>query len=179
MAFVLTVGEKQGEEQKITYALNARKALNGDIMIFDHADIDIVVQPSALKVVAFPKDIMSEIVYGAENRLFNFLRKRGVVDFESVRGGNVYGSLEGTVYESKEGNTLNILLLNVSKWIDEERPYFEMVDAYMDQAGDLVTEPNVDNSTELGEVPHAANKGSIRKDITRSPYAAYYGHYGY
>ena len=63
------------EDPKITFELNARKALNGDIMIFDHTDIDIVILTEKKKIIAFAKDIMSDVVYGAENRLFEFLKR--------------------------------------------------------------------------------------------------------
>jgi hypothetical protein len=42
-------------------------------MIFDHGDIDIVLSPSTNKVVAFPKETMSDMVYGAQNRLMTQL----------------------------------------------------------------------------------------------------------
>ena len=67
----LTIKEKNTKE----YNLHLRKALNGDLMIFDHTDIDIIVMLQEKKVVAFAKDIMSEIVYGAEDRLFSHLRQ--------------------------------------------------------------------------------------------------------
>ncbi len=56
--------------------MNARKNLNGDIMIFDHNNIDIVILPEKKKVVAFAKDLVSDEVYGAQNRLFDHLRKK-------------------------------------------------------------------------------------------------------
>ena len=58
-------------------------------MIFDHADIDIIVMKEKQKVVAFPKDIMSEVVYGAQDRLFKFLTQKGLVRMDSIVGGSV------------------------------------------------------------------------------------------
>ena len=55
--------------------LKIRKAINGDIMIFDHNDIDIMILKEQKKVVAFAKEILTDSVYGAETRLFDFLRK--------------------------------------------------------------------------------------------------------
>ena len=55
--------------QMLEFKLDMRRALNGDLMIFDHADIDIVVMLESKKIVAFAKDLMSEVVYGAESRL--------------------------------------------------------------------------------------------------------------
>ena len=47
----------------LEFKLNMRKALNGDLMIFDHADIDIVVMLESKKIVAFAKDLMLNIHY--------------------------------------------------------------------------------------------------------------------
>ena len=53
-----------------------RKAINGDYMIMDHKDIDIVISNSDKKVIAFAKDTLSDLVYGAESRLLEYLRQR-------------------------------------------------------------------------------------------------------
>ena len=34
------------------------------------------------KLVAFPKDLMSEVVYGAESRLMEWMRKNGIIQYE-------------------------------------------------------------------------------------------------
>ena len=62
MAIEIQIGSPAvAEEEKpvqATMALNVRKSLDGNIMIFDHEEIDVVVMPSKSKVVAFPKDMM-------------------------------------------------------------------------------------------------------------------------
>ncbi len=165
------------EDPKITFELNARKALNGDIMIFDHTDIDIVILAEKKKIVAFAKDIMSDVVYGAENRLFEYLKRRGVVAFDSIQGGNVYGSLEAKILESQDMNSLKVTLLNVSRWMDSERPYFESMEAHAEMMDDSLLEPDAEASTEFGAVPHEEEKGSIRQHGIFSPYL--YGRYTY
>ena len=112
------------ENSPISFKLNARKTLNGDIMIFDHTDIDIIVLTEKKKVVAFAKNIMSDIVYGAETRLFEFLRTKGVVAYDSIQGGNVYGSLEGVILESKELDSTKIVLLNILNQKKKQKNYY-------------------------------------------------------
>ena len=77
MAIEIQIGTQAvAEEEKpiqASMALNARKSLEGNIMIFDHEEIDVVVMPSKNKVVAFPKDMMSDTVYEAQDRLFFYL----------------------------------------------------------------------------------------------------------
>ena len=63
---------KPAQEATVRLELDVRKSLNGDLMIFDHADIDIVLSSSKNKIVAFPKDILNDMVYGAQNRLFAY-----------------------------------------------------------------------------------------------------------
>lgn len=165
------------ENSPISFKLNARKTLNGDIMIFDHSDIDIIVLTEKKKVVAFAKNIMSDIVYGAETRLFEFLRSKGVVAYDSIQGGNVYGSLEGVILESKELDSTKIVLLNISKWMDKERPYFESMKAHDQMMDDVLLQPDDEHATELGEVPHEEEKGSILQHNLFAPYL--YGRYTY
>ena len=146
-------------------------------MIFDHADIDIIILAEKKKVVAFAKEIMSDIVYGAESRLFEYLRQRGIVAFDSIQGGNVYGSLEAKIHESTEFDPIKMTLLNVSKWMDDERPYFESLKKHDEMMNDAVLEPDAEHATELGEVPHEEEKGSILQHNLFAPYL--YGRYTY
>ena len=165
------------ENPPISFKLNARKSLNGDIMIFDHTDIDIIVLTEKKKVVAFAKDIMTDVVYGAESRLFEFLKKRGIVAYDSIQGGNVYGSLEAKILESKDLDSMKMVLLNISKWMDNERPYFESMKTHDQMMDDVVLDPDAEHATELGEVPHEEEKGSILQHNLFAPYL--YGRYTY
>ena len=162
---------------KLIFNIQARKALNGDIMIFDHKDIDIVVMDAQKKVVAFAKDLMSEVVYGAESRLMEHLRRTGVIEYDSIQGGNVYGSLEGKIHESKDLDAIKMSLYQISQWVDSERPAMEALEAHDDMFDDIFTTPDVENSTDLGEIPQGEEKGSIKKHGMFSPY--YYGRYTY
>ncbi len=161
----------------LEFKLNMRRALNGDLMIFDHVDIDIVVMLEKKKIVAFAKDLMSEVVYGAESRLFEHLKKQGVVAFDSIQGGNVYGSLEAKILDSTDIDSVKASLYEISQWMNTERPYFASAEAYDDMLDDALTDPDAENSTELGEVPHEEEKGSILQHNLFAPYL--YGRYTY
>ena len=86
------------EKDRIEGKLKLRSSLNGDLMIVDHKDIDIVVKPKDKKIIAFAKETLSDLVYGAESRLLEYLRRNGVLKIDSIQGGNVYGSLEGQLF---------------------------------------------------------------------------------
>ena len=164
---------------EIKFKLNIREAHNGDLMIFDHPDIDIVVMVEKKKIVTFAKDLATDIVYGTSSRLMERLRTKGVIAYETIQGGNVYGSLEGQLLEmknpEKENATMPLVLNQISEWIESERPYFETVEDYEQMYDDELTKPDAEDSTELGKVPQAAEKGSIRPYVFGAyPYGGYY-----
>ena len=90
------VGEPE-DDKNVVYnpkmKMILRKTLGGDYAIYDHYDMDIVIQPEKKQVLAFAKNEMSDDVYAAQDRLFVFLQKKGVILPETVQGGNVYGSM--------------------------------------------------------------------------------------
>jgi hypothetical protein len=161
----ISVNVKDKTKNVYEFKLNLRRALNGDLMIFDHNDIDIIILIEKNKIVAFPKDMMSEVVYGAENRLFTFLRSQGVIAYDSIQGGSVYGSLEGLILEnknSKEPESLDYVLFQIYEWVKTEKPYFDSVETHDEMMDDAILDPSDEFSTELGEVPHEEEKGSIK-----------------
>ena len=164
-------------KQTLNFTLNLRKALNGDLMIFDHKDIDIIVMQEKKKVVAFAKDLVSEVAYGAESRLMEHLRRTGIIEYDSIQGGNVYGSLEGKLHESKERDAVKSTLYQISEWMSSEAPYIEATKGHDEQMEDAMLEPDAEHSTELGEVPHEEEKGSIVQHNLFAPYL--YGRYTY
>ncbi len=156
----------------VNLELKARKTLDGNIMIFDHQEMDIVLMPEKSKIVTFAKNDFSEMVYAAQNRLFEFLKRKGVVDYESIQGGSVYGSLEGKIPTPKDQaiNSIDYAIYGVYKFLKEEKPYYNYLDDYEQMLDDYFTQPTQEDSTELGEVPQAAEKGSIRPGYNYEPY---------
>ena len=176
MAIKITVGSSRPKEEDkpkkpiAEVELDIKRSANGDYYISDHADIDIIIMKEKNKVLAIAKDVMSELVYGAQDRLFRFLVKKGLVSPSSVQGGSVYGSMEGQLLSSEELNIINMSILNISKFIDEERPYFEFMEKFDDMETDYFVDPDEEDSTELGEVPQDDTKGALRPGYTYGPY---------
>ena len=164
-------------ERKHKFSVNMREALNGDLMFMDHKDIDIILMKEKKKIVAFPKDLMSEIVYGAGSRLMEYLRSKGVVQFDSIQGGNVYGSLEGKILESQNKDEISLTVYELNEWIKSELPKTARKEKHTQQIKNTELYPDEDLSTELGEVPHAEEKGSIVQNSLFAPYL--YGRYTY
>ena len=146
-------------------------------MIFDHKDIDIILMQEQKKIVAFAKDMLTDNVYGAESRLFEFLRKKGIVAYDSVQGGNIYGSMEAKILDSKKYNSVKAALLNIAEWFKEEKPMTDSLEAHDELMDDALLNPDEEHATELGEVPHEEEKGSILQKNLFAPYL--YGRYTY
>jgi len=163
--------------QTYVFELNAREALDGNLMIYDHKDIDIVLMQEQKKIIAFAKDILTDNVYGAESRLFEFLRKKGIIAYDSIQGGNIYGSMEAKILDSKKYNSVKAALLNIAEWFKEETPMMDYVDSHDDLMNDALLNPDDEHATELGEVPHEEEKGSILQKNLFAPYL--YGRYTY
>ena len=180
MAIEIKIGSppEQPEERPVqtSMPLNARKSLDGNVMIFDHETIDIVVMPSQSKIVAFPKDLMSDTVYEAQDRLFFYLVKKGVVLPESVHGGNVYGSIEGVIATpiQEDVSAAQTAVFSIGNFILEEKPFFKTYNDYEEDRENALTNPDEEDSTELGEVPHEDMKGSLRPGFLRGAYGLNY-----
>ena len=160
--------------------MDIRRTLDDNLIISDHPDIDIMIVPSANKVIAMAKKLNSGVVYGAQERLFNFLQERGVISPDSIQGGSIYASMEGAIPQAQDLPTIKIAIINIAKWLDSEKPAIEFLEDYEDEIVQDYTDPDKEYSTELGQVPQSARKGSILPQLTRGPYGfSLYNYYGY
>ena len=153
--------------------LKARKTLDGNIMLYDHEDVDVIVQPGKKKIVVFPKEQTDESIHGSQLRLMNFLSKKGIITPESIQGGNVYNSYEATLADSSDPNIdpVQVAVYAIHKFILKEKPYFIFKQEQEKREDERLVDPSDEESTELGEVPHDKSKGSIRPGL----FYRYYG----
>ena len=159
------------DEVLASFSLKAKKTLDGNIIIFDHDDIDIILRPEQKKIVTFKKDdVNGDIAYGASDRMFKYLASKGIVNIDTVQGGGTIDSFEVAIPETNLEVPIKLIMLTLAKWIEKERPYFEYGDDYEDMMRDRLLEPDDEEATELGEVPHDKSKGSIVPGYYRSPY---------
>ena len=167
-------------EPVASISMDMRRDVSGNFMIFDHGDIDIIVKPKESKIVMFGKEEVrnTDTVYDAQNRLIRFLTKKGIVNPETARGGSFLGSMECAYYADESNSDIDpiqIALFGVGKFIEEERPFYMFRKAYEEEELERLYNPDDEYSTELGEVPHAEEKGSIPARINN--WGANYGVY--
>ena len=163
-----------GPEDKVTLEMNARRALNGDIMITEHDLIDIIVSPSKSKIITFPKKLSEREAYPVQDRLLIMMRERGIVDPSTIQGGNIFMSLEATLHESvsESVDAVQSAIFVTSTFLEEEKPDI-MARKHLQH--DLMmhwANPEEEESTELGQVPHSDRKGSM--DSRVRPYGYQY-----
>lgn len=146
----------------MTMKLKARRTLDGNILITEHSEMDIVIMPEKMKIVSFVRDSFEDTVYEAQNRFFKYLFKKGLISPDSVHGGNVYGSMEAKMVPAQSPVAIDeMALMIVGKFIEKEKPSLEYQKAMEDERIDDLSEPESEDSTELGKIPHAAEKGSV------------------
>jgi len=145
-----------------TVELKARKALDGSLLIMDHNKIDIAVQPDEMRIVTFPKTTATEDVYDYQNRLLELLADKGIIDRASIQGGNVFRSLEAVVFANEQINSIQAAVYVIAAFIEYEAKHERIADEYEKELEDMYTHPDQRDSTEYGEVPQYAQKGSMR-----------------
>jgi len=161
--------------------LKARRVMNGNVLILDHPDMDIVVSPSKNKVFTMPKEQYGDHIYATQSRLFDHLSKKGVVDASTIRSGNIFGSLEGDflVVEENQKETINasqVAIYSIAKFLQKEAPLYRGYKEYEEDFENSLVEPTDDETTRLGKVPHERRQGT---NNTYPGSTAAYGLVGY
>ena len=156
-------GDEEQKPPQATVDLKIRKTLDGSFVIFDHPEIDIVIMPQMFKIVSFPKEEMGDHIYATQSRLFEFLSKKGIIVFDSVQGGNLYGSLEANIPPpaNPEVDPVEVAIYVIAKFIEEEKPFYDREEKYKDDVEDWLLEPDDEYSTDLdwAEKTHQPRKG--------------------
>lgn len=172
MKFQVTISDKMAKDFNedrpgVEVSLNARKSLDGKIMVFDHKHIDIIVDTAKKKIVTFPKKELTDEVYQTQSNFFDFLAKKGIIDKSSIKGGSAFASLESDYLKAyDEIDEDKIVLLAIYKFIEEEKPRFETEEFVEKQFIDSLTDPSEEESTSFEDAvaTHKDKKGSIPTD---------------
>tara|TARA_R110000824_G_scaffold197103_3_gene380473 strand:- start:1176 stop:1838 length:663 start_codon:yes stop_codon:yes gene_type:complete len=148
-------------KEPIKVYLKIRSTLSGDYIIYDHPLYDIVIMPAKNKIVTFGRDDAQIDPYPSQNKFFNFLRFKGIILSDTIQAGSVYGSLEGMYPVNDDVDTIEIILLAVYDFVKKETPEIMTALDYEMTVEDEYSDPSEEDTTELGEVPHADKKGTI------------------
>lgn len=173
MANQLTIQDKPVEDinlvlkdknsKKISLAI--RKTLDGNLLIQEHSSINIVIMPDKGKILTFPKEEYNDECYADQDDLYKYLTTSGVIKSDSINGSNIYGSLEASFPTEKIGEEepLEVVMLNLHNFLEKYKIKHSIRKKYVDDLEQQLLEPDEEESTEFGEIPHDKFKGSIPK----------------
>ena len=89
---------------------------------------------------------------------------------DTIKGGNIFGSIEATYPANKKMDVIKIVLLNIFMFLREELPHLKKVLDYDSDVEHMFVDPSTEDSTEYGEVPQQKKKGTMDPFYTQ-----YYG----
>jgi hypothetical protein len=121
-----------------------------------------MILPAKSKIISLPKDELDDELYDTQKKMFKFLVNKGVVDYESVQDGNMFMTKEATIPDMVgEGDKIQYCLYALSKFIEEELPFYQNMEKFKQDMEDQLLEPEVDEYTEFDTNRHDATKGSL------------------
>ena len=151
-------------------SLDIRRTLDNNYIIHDHPLFDIVVNPDKKKVMTFVKKFAKTEAYPHQDSFFDYLKKRGVILSDTVKGGNIFGSIEATYPANKKIDVVKVVLLNIFTFLRQELPNLKKALDYSFEIDNTFVNPSAEDSTEYGEVPQQKKKGTMDPFYTQ-----YYG----
>ena len=156
-----------GQKKQVSTTSKVRKTLDGNLTFFDHKDMIIILSPEKRKVVAMPSQNISKNLYDIQNLLFQILIEKGVIDPASVRAGNIYGAIEGTIpQETAEApDGIETTLFVISQWLEEQSEMFKYIEDMENKEEEEAVNPEPDEVTRHGEIP-PPNTDAFRKTPT-------------
>lgn len=160
--------------QKQKVVLDINKTISGNIIINDSPDYEIMINPKNRKIITFPKGTFSDGNENDQLEFFNFLRRQSAIKHDSVQGGYVFGSYDALYPEGEEENSLNYLLYCISEFFKVKLPELQKKQDYLEKRKQFIYEPDDENSTDLGDVPHEERKGSIHHDLRQNYSYSYF-----
>ena len=153
-----------------TIELDVRKTLDNNYIIYDHPLFDVVINPDKKRITTFIKRYLKTDPYPHQDVFFDYLLRKGVILPDSIKGGNIFGSVEATYPANKKIDVLKSIFLSVYLYLAEELPRLRTALDYDLEVDDDLTDPSQEDSTEYGEVPQKRKKGTMDPFYTQ-----YYG----
>jgi hypothetical protein len=179
----VTIGE---EPVKVPVKLRIRKSVDGQVFIRDHDRYEIVISPEEGLVKTYPKDEYTEVSFQAQQSFFKFLTEKGIIDRESIQGGNIYGSLQANIVqaEMESQDPIQLLIYVIYKFMEEERPKFRYTSDLLKQQIKAMTDPPEEEATDPYEVrkkedKYRAHRHANAFDSAMGADYPYYGTYYY
>ena len=143
--------------------MNIKKTLEGNICIYDHPYMDIVVSPSNTKLITFPKDNKMKDTYVTQRDFMEFMKDHGLIKFDSIRGGSLHNSLEAIYPDAKDVDAISAILVGIYRYIQMSKQHEEKLVNYEKDLEQEYLNPDEEHSTSFEDAvaTHKSKKGSI------------------
>ena len=142
--------------------LKAKKTIDGNIIVSDHPEINIMILTAKNKIVSLPKDELDDELYDTQKRLFDYLVSQGVVDYTTVQDGNIFMSREATIPDAAgKGDKIQYCLYAVSNFMDKDLPFYKNMETFEKEVESHLLTPEVDEYTEFDPSRHSDVKGTL------------------
>ena len=164
MAIIIKIKDMDPVERIL---LKAKKTIDGNIIVADHPEIDIVILSSQKKIVALAKEELDDEIYETQERLFKFLTLKGVIEYDSIQAGNLFMSLEAKIPDAKEGDKIQYVLYSISEFMEKDLPYYTDKKEFEQEMERSLLEPEPDEFTdyETAIATHRTRKGTLRPQM--------------
>ena len=164
MAIIIKIRSRGEEIEKVL--LKARQTIDGNIIIHDHPEMNLMILAKQKKIVSLPKEELDDELYDSQKRLFDFLTHRGVIKYDSVQAGKLIMAMEASYPETDKGDKIQYLLYAISDFIEKELPFYRNQEEYEKEMEKKLLEPEPDEFTELDpDKYHSEKKGSLRPQM--------------
>lgn len=145
------------------------KTLDGNLLIGDHEQVYFVLSPEKRKITLISKQDLKDDFFMVQKRFLEFAFKYGMIVMGSESSGYLPGMFEFSYPESEKHDSVKVMLRLISMFITKEKEIYNRINAHEEEMEKLLLDPDDENSTELGEVPHEEKKGVK----TNNPYSNY------
>jgi len=164
MAIIIKIKDLNPVERIL---LKAKKTIDGNIIVADHPEIDIMILPAQNKIVALPKEQLDDEIYETQERLLRFLVSKGVIEYDSIQAGNLFMSLEAKIPKAKQGDKVQYLLYSISEFMEKDLPFYQDQKEYEKEMEKNLLQPEPDEFTdyETAVATHKDRKGSLRPQM--------------
>jgi len=161
---------------KIPFEIDIARTIDGQILVKDHPEIDIVIDPLKNKIMTMNKEGFDYESYGHSDEFFNAMHKAKIIEPDSIKASNVFGSFEALIRKPilDSEDSLQQTLLTVARFIVKERDFFNYTSDIKKEMEKRLFTPEDHETTELGEIPHEEAKGSIVPGLVRRFGQGYY-----
>lgn len=162
------------EEKEVYVELDITRTLDDNLIINDHPYFSIIISDNHNKIITIPKKGYDEYTLPRQMKFFDFMCAKGVVAYGSVHGTIMHQSLEGKLPHNLDVNSIQVALMCIYDFIKVEFDKDLKSKEHRDKFEKALLDPSDEDSTELGDVPHETEKGSIPK----TPWGYMGGAYG-